>query len=1211
MQKNYVLFLAILIYHITFSQQETITLQDFDTQTSLWPFSSNVDFFNNNQDGFFGIHNGDNIIDPEDTGTANRAQQITHPNISGDFLFIHDLNNSQNNQGTSGEATLSFNNIDVSAYTNKYISLDYDIFEFENSDYINIQVIENQIETNFQTLPKNSYGSLKIDLKNSTATVSLIITIKQNGLADHAALDNIKLTGTAIISCNELFISEYVEGRSSHSFNNNYIEIYNPTNVNINLTNYTLTIYRNNNTTTNGTLALSGSLSPFSTLLIENSREILNVNADISTNSSVLDFNGDDKIALLKNNTIIDLIGVVGHDTLFAKDLTLRRKSKVQYPTNEYNPHDWDRYELEDISNLNQHTSFCQGPIPEIDLFGNHHEISNNSTITLGQNNTYFGIANTDQQNSVTKSFIIKNTGLSDLNITHIQITGVDASVFNFDTLPQQIVKPNDSTSFTIRFQPTVKKMHSAKVEIINNDGSENPFIFSIQGDGGGSTLSPLIISQYYENNANKWIEITNISDQPIAENTYYLASFLNDDAINPHLNHPTKQKAIPALQPKETLLFRFTLNVTQPSYALTGHEIATQVCTFNGDDIIVISTDNNELCWPNRVDMIGDYSHWGEDLSFIRQYGCHDDTGKTYFSTLDWTVLDLNEVNNALPGYNITLGEHYTGSTTFTKDNVWDNGLPDNLRTAIIDGHYQSDLEGDLNVCRLIINSNAIVRIHSTNHLTIENDLYVDGELHIDNNANLLMLNNHGLIENNGNISIHKTTSPLNQYDYTYWASPVENAQIEDVFKASPQNSFFWLNTAKYSDVDHDNIDDDNNVWQNASGTMTVGLGYTAMAPHGIESGTTQSVVFKGTPHNGNYNTAIALSENSNEEYDDFNLIGNPFPSTISLDSLYHFGQNKNLINGTFYFWTHHTTFNQGDEQYSVNDYATYTIGTGGIRAVSGGQTPSAMVASAQGFMVEAINQGHLVWDNSMRINQTSNFYKSKKLSTNHSKIWLNLKSNHHDFSQILIGFFDEASPAYEPYFDGIKLRSTNNDVSFYSLIDQKKLAIQGTSAFQEDLVINLGLETLLNHPTEYTIEIDQTQGGLSQKPIFLYDKDTQLYHDLSSKPFTFKLNRAQSIHERFSLRFHQKALTVKQVDIKQNTLIVQSRLSDYLIKTKSNDVINVLTIYDLLGRKVMKTTSPSTTILINKASIKYNGIYIVKVKTDKNQEFTKKIWL
>ena len=130
--------------------------------------------------------------------------------------------------------------------------------------------------------------------------------------------------------CSDLFISEYVEGPA----NNNAIEIYNPTNLDIDLTGYTVNRYGNGSSTDPEVWQLSGTINSGDVIVVGNGQldsvwvstywslpvdpsffALLDdhCNGDYSANNTFY-FNGDDAITIEKNGSIVDIFGKVGED---------------------------------------------------------------------------------------------------------------------------------------------------------------------------------------------------------------------------------------------------------------------------------------------------------------------------------------------------------------------------------------------------------------------------------------------------------------------------------------------------------------------------------------------------------------------------------------------------------------------------------------------------------------------------------------------------------------------------------------------------------------------------------------------------------------------------------------------------------------------------------------------------------------------------------
>lgn len=174
----------------------------------------------------------------------------------------------------------------------------------------------------------------------------------------------------------DLFFSEYVEGSS----NNKAIEIFNGTDVNIDLSQYTVELYSNGAATANYTLSLSGELASGDVYVIVNSSASDALKAYEDLEHSVTNFNGDDALVLKNNGVIIDCFGKVGFDPgtywgttdCNALDHTLVRKSNViggdTIANDDFNPSDeWDCYPKDTFDYLGSHTmdGFGGGTIVE------------------------------------------------------------------------------------------------------------------------------------------------------------------------------------------------------------------------------------------------------------------------------------------------------------------------------------------------------------------------------------------------------------------------------------------------------------------------------------------------------------------------------------------------------------------------------------------------------------------------------------------------------------------------------------------------------------------------------------------------------------------------------------------------------------------------------------------------------------------------------
>ena len=112
----------------------------------------------------------------------------------------------------------------------------------------------------------------------------------------------------------DLFISEYAEGSS----NNKYIEIYNGTGSNINLSNYEIWRIQNGGSWNEGTISLSGTLISGDVYVVHHSSAHATIQAQGDLSSGSVQHNGDDAVGLAKSisgtMTLIDAVGTDGAD---------------------------------------------------------------------------------------------------------------------------------------------------------------------------------------------------------------------------------------------------------------------------------------------------------------------------------------------------------------------------------------------------------------------------------------------------------------------------------------------------------------------------------------------------------------------------------------------------------------------------------------------------------------------------------------------------------------------------------------------------------------------------------------------------------------------------------------------------------------------------------------------------------------------------------
>ena len=873
-----------------------------------------------------------------------------------------------------------------------------------------------------------------------------------------------------------------------------------------------------------------------------------------------------------------------------------------------------------DDSDENPYTFNVQGEgivgEPEMDVFGNGVEIIDGDVTPDVADDTDFGQVDVSSGN-ISHTFTIENNGIIDLNLTDpspfVSIGGANAGDFTITTLPSVSIVASGSTTFAITFNPSALGIRLATVSIANDDTDENPYTFDIQGEGIDVNLgSPLLITQYYEGIGvnDKWIEVKNItSGLTTLPGAYHLSLFedLNGTVVGGiTTNPPNVSVLIPGLSPGEVVLFRRSGATLVNTAAVSI--IDTEVCRFDGDDIILISTSNGTNSYNDRIDIVGVVGNqtavtWGIDTSLIKGCGTTEAPTLIYDATEYIDLEGLSEVDNASTNTNLQLGTQTVGPTIWTSS--WDNNIPDRTKNAIINGTYANS-DGSFDSCNLTVNASATINLDSggagSNYILVQENLTVNGIFIIGDTEALVTVEPTAIMS--GSIQKNESTTPLNNFrDFTYWSSPVNTTIGQAFVNVGADRIFQWEIPTTTPNFWGD--------WSIASGTMTSARGYISEAPSTTPDGGTHSVTFAGTPNNGTL--GIFVGHNNDAIGDsDFNLIGNPYPSAINIDQFIQLGDNGEIrdntnLDGTIWLWTHNTGIDVSG-QFLGLDYATYNL-TGGILAQSGGVVPTGNIGSGQGFFVKTISSGTVFFQNDMRLqNQNDQFFRAPDTKTTTTtikdRVWLNVESNSGGaFSQILVGFFGNATDGFDRGYEGTRLGASWID--FYSKIDTVHYAVQGLSSFNLDKKVAIGFDTYIPDALTYTISIYNTEGALNENDIYLVDNELGIVHDLKLADYEFDVNGEGNFPDRFTLQFTNSVLDIDDLEFNTDFVVINE---DNSLQLRANTVIKQVKVYDMMGRLLIDTKPNESEFSINTNAIRKGTVLIINATFENGAEVSKK---
>ncbi len=532
---------------------------------------------------------------------------------------------------------------------------------------------------------------------------------------------------------------------------------------------------------------------------------------------------------------------------------------------------------------------------------------------------------------------------------------------------------------------------------------------------------------------------------------------------------------------------------------------------------------------------------------------------------------------------------------STVWNGNSWSNGFPSGGKEVFFKEDYPELIAA--NVCSCTIDEGKKVTLLNGNTLGIEFSYSGLGTLILEDSANLYQSDDD--IINTGIIHLKRNSSPILKSDYTYWSSPVDNQKLIDLCPNTSLDKFLSYNsTVKNWKV------------ENNSNSMLPGIGYIVQGPKDFSSSTraTYPATFKGLPHNGKIEINMGPANS-------YNLIGNPYPSTLSADAFLK--ENASKIKGTIYFWTHNTPFS--NNKYSSDDYAVYNLlgGVGTRGALSTGINeiiPDNTIGAGQAFFVASQNSGTIEFNNKMRMKEkNSSFFKpvrSAKIQKNgieKQRIWLNFKNEDGLFKQILIGYIEEATNDYDISFDAESFNG-NKFANFYSITENKNLVIQGRAfPFEETDSVLLGYMSKV--AGNFSFSIDHMDNEFSGQNIYIEDKELKVVYNLKDGPYIFKSEEG-TFNSRFELKYIDKQLDNLEFKNVQNDIFVSVKDKQIHIEAL-NEFISEVEVYDLTGKMLYKKVKINSADFSIQKVISGNGVLFVKVTLENDFSATRKVIL
>ena len=357
------------------------------------------------------------------------------------------------------------------------------------------------------------------------------------------------------------------------------------------------------------------------------------------------------------------------------------------------------------------------------------------------------------------------------------------------------------------------------------------------------------------------------------------------------------------------------------------------------------------------------------------------------------------------------------------------------------------------------------------------------------------------------------------NKKIYRYVSSPVQTATIADIqneipitgpftgsstcYTCSTAQSLFYYDETITTDINGSGVADLNDGYKgfptvsNAQ-SFSVGKGYAMFVRGNVLSSALWDVTGNiNAANSGNIILPTTYTSSGNTLNDGWNLVGNPFPSTIDWNA--GSGWTKSNLDGTIY------VTDNGPGAAIIHASWNGTVGTNG---------GSRYIAMGQGFWVKANGSGVpslQVNENIKSPRQPAVFFRE----TPPTEVLRLTLSDGIATDEAVIHFREDASAGFDSHADAWKFKNSNFNLS--SIInDSSKLSINSLSSLACNSNIRLSVDDIL--PGHYTLSFSNLgsfQGtvftlidSLTMKTISI-DKDIIYDFDVSADPKSYGQKR------------------------------------------------------------------------------------------------------
>lgn len=455
--------------------------------------------------------------------------------------------------------------------------------------------------------------------------------------------------------------------------------------------------------------------------------------------------------------------------------------------------------------------------------------------------------------------------------------------------------------------------------------------------------------------------------------------------------------------------------------------------------------------------------------------------------------------------------------------------------------------------------------------YLTVNADdtLSVGGEYRMKTNEQFMssLINSGELVTIREN-DIELTLTPD---VWHYVSSPVNNA-LSGVFTGN------WL----YS------FDEATYGWSSIVSTqvpLTPMQGFNAWVPNNPAT-----LHFSGILTQGEQ--SIPVTRNEAQANPGWNLVGNPYPSSLDWDAAG--GWDKTYVNNTIYFWSGVGAGGGGNYQYYIGaDGETPGVG------VNGGSNE---IPPMQAIFVHASGNGNLSVNDNARIHSSQQYYKSSQ-GSDIPTVRLEINDGEGKNDETVVRFSELADEGFVGQEDAYKLIASEHP-QLYSKAMPDNLAIN-TLPFELDETI-VPLEFVSNQSGLYTLSMLEFIGFEQHTKVYLEDLSSGQVQELTDNSAYSFVYDSPSETNAFLLHFSKLTEVEEQLSTDLMVYAFEKNIHIKLNEQADNVLISV---YDMMGHLLVQESYQNQSDIMMPANVR-TGNYIVNVHMDSGAE-NKKVFL